>query len=126
MTLNSRNFGGVLDNLLYISKQKKSSLASYLGYDVSYINKWVNSKNLPSFKRSTEICENISKFIIESLEEDTRKHLVEYFELETDDDDFLYEFIKDRLQQTYFESSNNKKNQNIPMTSVSQEYDNSN
>ena len=124
--MNSRNFGGVLDNLLYISKQKKSSLASYLGYDVSYINKWVNSKNLPSFKRSTEICENISKFIIESLEEDTRKHLVEYFELETDDDDFLYEFIKDRLQQTYFESSNNKKNQNIPMTSVSQEYYNSN
>ena len=82
MTLNNRTFGGVLENLLYISKQKKSSLASYLGYDVSYINKWVNSKNLPSFKRATEICENISNFIIESLDENTRQHLIDYFELE--------------------------------------------
>lgn len=126
MTLNSRTFGGVLENLLYISKQKKSSLASYLGYDVSYINKWVNSKNLPSFKRAVEICENIAKFIIKSLDNDTRKHLVEYFELERDDNDFLYEYIKNILQEVYFESSNNKGNQNIPMTSVSQEYYNVN
>ena len=66
--MNNRTFGGVLENLLYISKQKKSSLASYLGYDVSYINKWVNSKNLPSVKRSSEICENISRFIVKSLD----------------------------------------------------------
>ena len=124
--MNSRNFGGVLENLLYISKKKKSSLASYLGYDVSYINKWVNSKNLPSFRRSTEICESISKFIIESLNNDTRKHLVDYFELERDDNDFLYVYIKDTLLEVYFESSNNKGNQSIPITSVSQEYYNMN
>lgn len=123
--MNSRTFGGVLENLLYISKQK-SSLASYLGYDTSYINKWVNSKNLPSFRRAVEICESISKFIIESLNDDTRKHLVEYFQLEKDDNDFLYEYIKNILQEVYFESSNNKGNQNIPMTSVSQEYYNVN
>ena len=58
--MNSRTFGGVLENLLYISKQKKSSLASYLGYDASYINKWVNSKNLPSFKKAAEISEDNS------------------------------------------------------------------
>ena len=124
--MNNRTFGGVLENLLYISKQKKSSLASYLGYDVSYINKWVNSKNLPSFKRSTEICESISRFIVKSLDTDTRKHLVEYFQLESDDNDFLYEYIKDTLQEVYFESSSNKNNQTIPMTSVSQEYYNVN
>ena len=124
--MNNRTFGGVLENLLYISKQKKSSLASYLGYDVSYINKWINSRNLPSFKRSTEICESISKFIVKSLNNDTKKHLVEYFQLENDDNDFLYEYIKDTLQEVYFESLNNKNNQNIPMTSVSQEYYNVN
>ena len=123
--MNSRTFGGVLENLLYISKQKKSSLASYLGYDASYINKWVNSKNLPSFKRAAEICENISNFIIDSLDDDTKENLVEYFELERDDDEFLYEYIKNTLQEVYFENSNNKGNQNIPMTSVSQEYYNS-
>ena len=99
--MNSRTFGGVLENLLYISKQKKSSLASYLGYDASYINKWVNSKNLPSFKRATEICEDISNFIIESLDDDTKENLVEYFELERDDDDFLYEYIKNTLQEVF-------------------------
>lgn len=124
--MNNRTFGGVLENLLYISKQKKSSLASYLGYDVSYINKWVNSKNLPSVKRSAEICENISRFIVKSLDDDTKKTLVEYFQLERDDNDFLYEYIKDTLQEVYFESSNNKNNQTIPMTSVSQEYYNVN
>ena len=117
--MNSRTFGGVLENLLYISKQKKSSLASYLGYDASYINKWVNSKNLPSFKRAAEICENISNFIIDSLDDDTKENLVEYFELERDDDEFIYEYIKNTLQEVYFENSNNKGNQNIPMTSVS-------
>ena len=124
--MNSRTFGGVLENLLYISKQKKSSLASYLGYDVSYINKWINSKNLPSVKRAAEICDNISKFIIESLDDDSKKHLIEYFELDNDGNDFLYEYIKDTLQEIYFEDSNNKGNQNIPMTSVSQEYYNTN
>ena len=101
--MNSRTFGGVLENLLYISKQKKSSLASYLGYDVSYINKWINSKNLPSVKRAAEICDNISKFIIESLDDDSKKHLIEYFELDNDGNDFLYEYIKDTLQEIYFE-----------------------
>ena len=124
--MNNRTFGGVLENLLYISKQKKSSLASYLGYDVSYINKWVNSKNLPSVKRSSEICEDISKFIVKSLDDDTKKTLVEYFQLEKDDNDFIYEYIKDTLQEVYFESSNNKNNQTLPMTSVSQEYYNVN
>lgn len=71
--MNIRTFGAVLENLLYISKQKKSSLANYLGYDVSYINKWVNSKNLPSSKRINEICIDISKFIVDSLTLDTKK-----------------------------------------------------
>lgn len=124
--MNNRSFGAVLDNLLYITKQKKSSLANYLGYDVSYINKWVNSKILPSSRRANEVCRDISNFIIESLNENTRKHLVDYFELDKDDDDFLYEFIKDTLSNIYLESSNLKGNQNIHKTSVSQEYYNSN
>ena len=126
MKLNNRSFGAVLDNLLYITKQKKSSLANYLGYDVSYINKWVNSKILPSSRRANEVCRDISNFIIESLNENTRKHLVDYFELDKDDDDFLYEFIKDTLSNIYLESSNLKGNQNIHKISVSQEYYNSN
>ena len=103
--MNKRTFGAVLENLLYISKQKKSSLANYLGYDVSYINKWVNSKKFPSSKRAKEICSDISEFIVNSLEEDTRIHLVEYFELESNNETFLLEYIKDLLINVYYENS---------------------
>ena len=124
--MNSRSFGAVLDNLLYISKQKKSSLAKYLGYDVSYINKWINSKNLPSARKATEVCREISNFIVESLNEETKEHLIDYFELDKDDDDFLIQFINETLSDIYLESSNLKGLQSKHMTSVSQEYYNSN
>ena len=67
--MNNITFGNILENLLYISNQKKSSLANALGYDISYINKWISSKNLPSAKRINEICKSISDFIIDSLTE---------------------------------------------------------
>ncbi len=124
--MSNRTFGAVLENLLYISKQKKSSLASYLGYDVSYINKWVNSKKLPSSKRAKEICSDISEFIVDSLEEDTKENLVEYFELDNYNETFLLEYLKDTLINVYYQSSNDTGNQNLPKTSVSQEYYNSN
>lgn len=59
-------FGYLLEKLLYISKQKKSSLAKMLGYDISYISKWTSGKNLPIHKNIQEICLNISKFIVNS------------------------------------------------------------
>lgn len=124
--MNKRTFGAVLENLLYISKQKKSSLANYLGYDVSYINKWVNSKKFPSSKRAKEICSDISEFIVNSLEEDTRIHLVEYFELESNNETFLLEYIKDLLINVYYEDSNNTSSKNFHKASISQEYYNSN
>lgn len=124
--MNERTFGAVLENLLYISKQKKSSLANYLGYDVSYINKWVNSKKFPSSKRAKEICSDISEFIVNSLEEDTRIHLVEYFELESNNETFLLEYIKDLLINVYYEDSNNTSSKNFHKASISQEYYNSN
>lgn len=34
-------FGQLLEKLLYLSNQKKSVLAKELGYDISYISKWV-------------------------------------------------------------------------------------
>ncbi|MEG1411619.1 MAG: hypothetical protein RSD36_17420 [Terrisporobacter sp.] len=124
--MNNRTFGSVLENLLYISKQKKSSLANYLGYDVSYINKWVNSKNLPSAKKATEICDNITKFIIDSLCDDTKKHLMEYFELDNDDYDYLYSHIRNVLSEVYLKNSSIKGNNAKHITSISQEYYNSN
>ena len=35
-------FGKLIDKLIYLSGQKNYSLAMRLGYDVSYISKWIN------------------------------------------------------------------------------------
>ena len=72
-------FGNLIEKLLYISNQKKSSLAKFIGYDVSYINKWILSTYLPSSKRINEICKNISDFILDSLDESSLINLIDYF-----------------------------------------------
>ena len=48
--LKNIEFGQLLDKLLYLSNQKEITLAKQLGYDISYISKWINGKNLPTQK----------------------------------------------------------------------------
>lgn len=121
-------FGNVLENLLYLSNQKKGSLARALGYDISYVNKWISSKNLPSSKRINEICKNISDFIIDSLTESTYENLVEYFEIDKNyDEDYLNKYIENTLKEIYLNTANtnNKSLQSIPKNTHSEEYYNS-
>ena len=99
--LNNITFGNILENLLYISNQKKSSLAHALGYDISYINKWISSKNLPSAKRINEICKSIAQFIIESLTDSTYESLVNYFEI-----DINIERDKNKIQAYLTDTAN--------------------
>ena len=48
-------FGRLLEKLLDLSNQKKSALAKVLGYDVSYISKWISGKNLPTQKSMSDV-----------------------------------------------------------------------
>jgi len=127
--LNNITFGNVLENLLYISNQKKSSLAHALGYDISYINKWISSKNFPSAKRINEICKDISIFIVESLTESTYESVVNYFEIDTNiDNNELANYIEKILKEVYLEETRgmrDKSNQNIPKSTHSEEFYNS-
>ena len=127
--LNNITFGNILENLLYISNQKKSSLANALGYDISYINKWISSKNLPSAKRINEICKSISDFIIDSLTESTHENLVNYFEIDINmEADDLGDYIEKILKDSYLQevrSARDKSNQNIPKSTHSEEFYNS-
>ncbi len=121
-------FGNLIENLLYISNQKKTSLAKYIGYDISYVNKWIKSTNLPSSKRVNEICKNISSFIVESLNESTYNHLIEYFEIDKDSShEYLSEYIEQVLRDTYMDtiSSNEKFSKNMPKNTHAEEYYNS-
>ena len=126
--MNNITFGNLLEKLLYVCNQKKTSLAKKLGYDISYINKWITSKNLPSSKRINEICANISTFIIDSLDEDTYSNMIEYLEVPFDsNEEFLQNYLEDLLKETYMDTltSNNKSLLNLPKNTHSEEYYNS-
>ncbi|MGL5692896.1 MAG: hypothetical protein ACRCXA_02375 [Peptostreptococcaceae bacterium] len=86
-------FGELLDRLLYLSNQKKNALAKELGYDVSYISKWIKSKNLPSAKNANVICKDIANFIVNSLNESSMNDIIKYFEFEIDDKDKREELL---------------------------------
>ncbi|MDU4934816.1 MAG: hypothetical protein E6X43_05760 [Peptostreptococcaceae bacterium] len=127
--MNNITFGNVLENLLYISNQKKSSLANNLGYDISYINKWISSKHLPSSKRINEICESIAEFIVSSLTDSTYDSLISYFEIDEDsDEDYLKKYIQEKLKEVYMDEArgmSDKTTQNMPKNTHSEEFYNS-
>ena len=126
--LKNLTFGDLLEKLLYLSNQKKSSLARFIGYDVSYINKWIASTHLPSSKRINKICKNISDFIVDSLDDSTLDNLINYFEIPTDSsNNFIGEYIESTLKEVYIDTfnTNNKSGKNLPKSTHSEEYYNS-
>lgn len=108
---NLRNiaFGELLEKLLYLSNQKKGSLAKKLGYDISYISKWVNGRNLPTQNSIYNICKITSEFIVESLNPISKQELKHYFEieLEVNDDNRLTEYIERSLRESYIDTVQN-------------------
>ena len=75
-------FGQLLEKLIYLTNQKKSTLAKIVGYDVSYISKWINEKNYPTQKSISNICEITSEFIVNSADSKSKEGLKRYFEIE--------------------------------------------
>lgn len=111
--MNSTTFGHLLEKLLYLSNQKKGTLSKELGYDISYISKWINTKNLPSQKNISQICKKTAKFIVTSLNEKLRGDFLDYFELNSEmDDEDLTKYIERILRESYI-STAEIKNMNI-------------
>lgn len=96
-------FGQLLEKLLYLSNQKKSTLARELGYDVSYISKWINAKNLPTQKNIAMICKTTAEFIVRSLTPTSMQELIDYFEIDTDvnKDELLIDYLESSLKESY-------------------------
>lgn len=119
-------FGQLLDKLLYLSNQKKGRLAQELGYDVSYISKWINSKNIPTQKNIGAISKTTAKFIVKSLTDISKQELKEYFEMniEESNDELLTEYLERSLKDAYVFTAQ-KSLSNICKTTQSQENYNS-
>lgn len=107
--MKNMTFGQLLEKLLYLSNQKKSVLAKELGYDISYISKWVNGKNLPTQKNISNICKIASEFIVNSLNELSRQELKQYFEIDTEikNDNELKSYLEYSLRESYMNSAEN-------------------
>lgn len=57
-------FGQTLKQLLTLSGMKSAHLADALGYDTSYISRWVNDIKLPSLKNNGDLFLKISRTIV--------------------------------------------------------------
>ena len=62
-------FGKNIEKLIQFSGQKNYSLAKELGYDVSYISKWISGAMLPASKNIKNICEKTAKFVVDNATE---------------------------------------------------------
>ncbi|SCH41282.1 hypothetical protein [Romboutsia sp. 1001713B170207_170306_H8] len=105
--MRSITFGELLEKLLYLSNQKKSALANALGYDDSYISKWINGKNLPTQKGISSICKSTSEFIVNSLTATSMQDILDYFEMGADIDNtnILKQYIEEYLKEAYMQTS---------------------
>ncbi len=107
-------FNKLVETLIYFSGQKNYTLAKYLGYDVSYISKWISGSMLPSAKHIRKLSENMSQYIVEHLNEWTWKEIIEYFGLKPDQtEESLANFLTDKINEEYvysYEISHKKNN----------------
>lgn len=119
-------FGQLLEKLLYLSNQKKITLAKELGYDISYISKWINGRNLPTQKNISNICKVTSEFIVKSLNSVSKQDLKHYFEIELEvkDDTELAQFIDRILNESYIATAQ-KSNSSVYKSTHSEENYNS-
>jgi len=56
-------FGEILRTLLNAAGIKRSQLANCLGYDISYVSRWINGQKLPSLKNDYRLFEKIAALI---------------------------------------------------------------
>lgn len=69
------SFGEALKRLLASCSIQYSHLAFALGYDVSYISKWISGSKLPSPKSSMELFRKIAAFIIAQADASGKREL---------------------------------------------------
>ena len=67
------SFGSMLKAILTVNDIKMYNLANALGYDKSYISKWVNGAKLPPSKDIDKLTERIGQFVARECDEERKK-----------------------------------------------------
>lgn len=68
-------FGQALKQILNISGMKLAQLSDALGYDSSYISRWVNDIKIPSLKNNDDLFEKIAQTALKSCDRNCMEHL---------------------------------------------------
>ena len=108
-------FGKNIEKLIQFSGQKNYSLAKELGYDVSYISKWISGTMLPASKNIKNICEKTAKFVVDNATEIHKCEILAYYKLDINkysSDESIIQYIQDMLNESYLFSSQKKANKN--------------
>ena len=75
-------FAELLRELLYITHLKSGHMAAALGYDTSYISRWVNGIKLPSLKNNEDLLSSIARFFVSNSAQPQLDELRRRFSLE--------------------------------------------
>lgn len=73
------SFGSMLKAILSVNDIKMYNLANALGYDKSYISKWVNGAKLPPSKEIDHLTERIGQFVAQECDEERKRLTAQEF-----------------------------------------------
>lgn len=110
------DFGDLLRKLVFLSGQKNYTLALHLGYDVSYVSKWVTKSMLPTSKNIHRICESTAEFIVSSTTDSQKNELLRFYKIPKDETNIklLCQTIRESLTACFQFSIQTNKNTQIP------------
>lgn len=72
-------FGQTLKQMLSVGGVKMARLADALGYDTSYVSRWVNGLKMPSLRNNSDLFRKIARAIAENSDVDGRQQLARRF-----------------------------------------------
>lgn len=90
-----------LKKFMKFTKTKSVTLAERIGYDVSYISKWINGAKLPSSRAIERVNEDAAALFAETIEKlDRREDCCRYFSFPDTTEDLAFA-ISDYLSRAY-------------------------
>lgn len=72
-------FGKALRKFMNCADMKQTQLADHLGYDVSYISRWLSDAKLPSARSSSSLFKSIIRFLLKDCSDDCRNAVCKAF-----------------------------------------------
>lgn len=95
-------FSKLLEQLMIMNDVRQFELAEYLGYDRSYISRWVSGKRLPSLSLDPKVLKRVSAFFeMKIIEESNQSAIEKLFNITLDKDVDLMTVIYYQLSTAY-------------------------